>query len=280
MQGRLTPAKGRGIQFFPFDNWKNEFTECARLGLNEIEWIFDYDSYKENPLWTEAGCSLLCEVIHSTGIQVRSVCFDYFMRRPFFKAYGDGVIKEVLEENKKVFNTVVDHMPVIGASLIEIPLVDGSAIKNPCEEDMAVGLIREFADYASSRGITVSLETDLPPGRFRQFIETISRSNVAANYDSGNSSGIGYDHTEEILSLSTLIANVHIKDRQFHGTSVALGQGSADFDKVFSALCAIGYNGSFILQAARSTDGTEAENIRGQVAFVKEYCKRYHVGEI
>ena len=42
MQGRLTPANGRGIQFFPFENWENEFMDCARIGLDEIEWIFDY----------------------------------------------------------------------------------------------------------------------------------------------------------------------------------------------------------------------------------------------
>lgn len=277
MQGRLTPARGRGIQFFPFDNWGNEFIECARLGLNEIEWIFDYDRYEENPLWTETGCVKLRETICATGIQVRSVCFDYFMRRPFFKAHSGR--EDVREENKKIFETVIDHMSLIGASLIEVPLVDDSSIKNQGEEEMAVSLIREFAEYAGKRDIRVGLETDLPPGAFRSFIETISRPNVAANYDSGNSSGIGYDHTEEILSLSALIANVHIKDRQLHGTTVALGQGSADFDKVFSALYTIGYSGSFVLQAARSADGSEVENIREQLAFVKEHCKRYHVGE-
>ena len=43
MQGRLTPSNGRGIQFFPFDNWQQEFITGSSIGLNEIEWIFDYD---------------------------------------------------------------------------------------------------------------------------------------------------------------------------------------------------------------------------------------------
>lgn len=278
MQGRLTPANGRGIQFFPFENWENEFMDCARIGLDEIEWIFDYERYEENPLWTEEGCAKLNEVIQRTGVSVRSVCFDYFMRRPFFKYREDKQL--VLDENRKVFKTVVDHMKLLGADLIEIPLVDDSAIKNERESIMAVELIREFADYAGDKSIRVGLETDLPPGKFRSFIEAVSRTNVCANYDSGNSSGVGYDPIEEILSLSSLIANVHMKDRKFHGTTVALGHGDADFDKVFSALKTVGYCRSLILQAARSSDGSEEDNIREQIAFIKKYCERYHVGEL
>ena len=50
MQGRLTPPKGRGIQFFPFDYWENEFWMAKELELDEIEFIFDYDRYDQNPL--------------------------------------------------------------------------------------------------------------------------------------------------------------------------------------------------------------------------------------
>ena len=44
MQGRLTQPKGRGIQFFPFDNWIEEFKVAKEIGLKEIEFIFDYDN--------------------------------------------------------------------------------------------------------------------------------------------------------------------------------------------------------------------------------------------
>lgn len=278
MQGRLTPARGRGIQFFPFDYWEQEFVQCAELGLDEIEWIFDYDRYEQNPLWTKEGCVRLNEIMRRTGVKVRSVCFDYFMRRPFFKYQED--MQPVREENKKIFQTIAEHMNLLGASLIEIPLVDDSSVKSEHEEQLAIELIQEFASYANDRNIRVGLETDLPPAKFRSFIETAGHANVCANYDSGNSSGIGYDHTEEIMTLSALIANVHIKDRELHGATVALGQGNADFDKVFAALRAVGYQGSFILQAARSADGTERDNIQKQSAFVKEYCRRYQVGAL
>ncbi len=44
MQGRLTEPKGRGIQFFPFDNWSEEFAIVKEIGSNEIEYMFDYET--------------------------------------------------------------------------------------------------------------------------------------------------------------------------------------------------------------------------------------------
>ena len=96
MQGRLTPSKERGIQFFPFENWVQEFKIGAEIGINEIEWIFDYDRYMDNPLWSEEGIRTLKRTISGTGVSVNSVCFDYFMRRPFYKAEH---LNEMMDEN-------------------------------------------------------------------------------------------------------------------------------------------------------------------------------------
>ncbi len=272
MQGRLTPSEGKGIQFFPFGNWEKEFSFGKEIGLDEIEWIFDYDRYEDNPIWTEDGCQAIKERIKATGVKVKSVCFDYFMRRPFYKKIGS------YEENIEFFARVLDGMERIGASLIEIPLVDDSSIRNEKERDEALRLARDMADRAMQKNIIVGFETDMPPGIFRKFLEDINRDNIAANYDSGNSSGLGYDHREELLSLGTLVANVHIKDRIFQNGTVKLGTGSADFEKVFSSLKDIGYHGSIILQAARGEDGDEINTIRSQIRFVEEYIQKYELG--
>ena len=272
MQGRLTPSEGKGIQFFPFGKWEKEFVLGEEIGLDEIEWIFDYERYAENPLWTEAGCQAIKERIKATGVKVNSVCFDYFMRRPFFKGKGNR------EDNMKFFSRVLDGMERIGASLIEVPLVDDSSVKNGEERAEVLELARDMADQAARKKMVVGFETDMPPGIFRTFLEEIGRKNIAANYDSGNSSGLGYDHQEELLSLGSLVANVHIKDRVFQNGTVKLGTGSADFDKVFSALKRIGYRGSLILQAARGADGDEKNTILDQIRFVEECVRKYELG--
>lgn len=272
MEGRLTPSKGRGIQFFPFDNWKQEFYIAKEIGIDEIEFIFDYDNYESNPIWIGKGESV-GEIVKDSGTKVNSLCFDYFMRRPFYK-YESSEKKVIREENKYILKHVLDNMYDQGINLIEIPLVDNSSIKNKNEQE-------EFVDFISGiindtpTNIRFGFETDFPPKKFVDFLDFFDSSRVGANYDTGNSSGIGYDPETEMKAYGKRVFNIHIKDRKFGGTTQRLGTGSADFESFFCALSECNYEGSFILQAARTDDGTEKENIMEQVEFVKNYIYRY-----
>lgn len=277
MQGRLTPSKGRGIQFFPFDFWKEEFHIGQQIGIQEIEWIFDYPDFEKNPIWNSEGCKEIKELITGSGIEIRSVCWDYFMRRPFYKQ-SENSRESFFEENKTIFTRVLAGMKEIGAKLIEIPLVDDSSIKNEAEREAAIAFIRWACDTAADIDIIVGLEADFPVGVFKKFLDEIDRDNVVSNYDSGNSSGLGYDAEKELESLGKYVYNVHIKDRLKGNGTMKLGTGSADFDKVFGTLKKIGYHNSFIMQAARGTDGQEKEEVAEQLAFVKRYLNRYGIG--
>ncbi len=273
MQGRLTAPLGRGIQFFPFDNWEEEFKLAKDLGLDEIEFIFDFDRYKENPLWSQNGKDLLRQIMKETGVKVHSVCFDYFMRRAFFKKDGDEK-KKFRIENEQVLQHILNSMKELGIGLIEIPLVDDSSLANEENKEEFKKFIFEIVLQTDSE-IRFGLETDLPPKEFDAFLKSINSDRVGANYDSGNSSGLGYDMYEEVTTLGNRIFNIHIKDRVFRGTTVELGTGSADFHGLFKGLQEIDYKGAFILQAARGEDGKEVENIEKQTKFVKEYVSRY-----
>lgn len=276
MQGRLTSTLGRGIQFFPFEEWKEEFKAAQEIGIDEIEWIFDYPDYQKNPLWTEEGRNEINTIIRDTCVKVHAVCWDYFMRRPFYKCESSDAFR-VLEENKVIIQKVLEAMGEIEADLIEIPMVDDSSVKNENEEESAITFIRWVCDAAEKYGIIVGLETDFPPEKFSRFLNKIGKDNIVANYDSGNSSGLGYNHREELIGLGNYVYNVHIKDRVKGNGTVALGTGSADFDEVFGTLKEIGYKNSFILQAARGKDGEEKSNIRQQIDFVKVYLKKYSI---
>lgn len=278
MQGRLTPSNGRGIQFFPFDNWKEEFYIAEKIGLQEIEWIFDYDRYEENPIWTDEGKKELKRVIQDTHIKVNSICFDYFMRRPFYKCDEDKR-QEVYKENCDIAYKVVEALAEIGGRLLEIPMVDDSSLKTEEERKLAIEYVAKIAAYGEKFNVKIGLETDLAPGDFTKFLERCDTHIIYANFDSGNSSGIGYVPAEEIPALGDRIYNVHIKDRVYHGTTVTLGTGSADFEGVFSNLQKIEYKNSIILQAARAKDGEEQKNIEKQLAFVQEYVAKYRIGE-
>lgn len=276
MQGRLTPSNGRGIQFFPFDGWKEEFHIGKRIGIQEIEWIFDYPDYEKNPIWSHEGRKEIRGVISQSGVEVRSVCWDYFMRRPFYKQAADQK-ESCLAENQRIFEQVLAGMKEIGAQLIEIPLVDDSSIRNAEEKMAAITFIRWACNAAADLTMTVGLETDFPAGVFTDFLDEIACENIVSNYDSGNSSGLGYDAEEELRALGKYVYNVHIKDRLKGNGTMKLGTGSADFEKVFKTLKEIGYRNSFIMQAARGMDGQEQEEIERQLTFVKEYLRKYGI---
>ncbi len=278
MQGRLTQPKGRGIQFFPFDNWEREFDLCAQIGLNEIEFIFDLEDYENNPLWTDRGIDRIKTLINDTGVSVKSLCFDFFMRRPFYKHTG-GDIREVRKENAQILLRMFEAMDAIGGSLIEIPSVDDSSLKSVEEKEHYADFLKEMLSESQSRysHIRLGLETDLVTEDFVSFIDGIGSDRLGANYDSGNSSGLGYDLYEEVTGLNSRIFNVHIKDRVYKGTTVALGTGSADFERLFEAFKKTGYAQSFIIQAARGEEGRETETIRSQLEFIKSYVSKYEL---
>lgn len=275
MQGRLTQPKGRGIQFFPFDNWENEFQIARKLGLDEIEFIFDYERYEDNPLWTEEGIRKVEKLREESGIEINAVCFDYFMRRPFFKA-ASGEKSVMKDENTRIIKRILSSMKRLGIPLLEVPLVDDSSLKTSSEKDAFREWLGKIAGDADE-SIRFGLETDLNPKEFLDYLESFHNPRIGANYDSGNSSGIGYDLYEEVTTLRDYIFNIHIKDRVYHGTTVQLGTGSADFEKLFQGLSEIGYKYNFILQAARGIDGDEEKNILSQVEFVRKYVNQYNI---
>jgi len=276
MQGRLTEPRGRGIQFPPFDNWKDEFKIASEIGLDEVEFIFDYDNYENNPLWSKTGAEEIKEVEKYTGININSICFDYFMRRPFFNAASEENRKILYQENKMFLEKIVETSKDLDIKLIEIPLVDDSSIRSHQKKEMFRDFLLEILENQKNKDIFLGLETDLPPYEFKQYIKSFESPLVKANYDTGNSSALGYNVREEITVLGELIFNIHIKDRIFKGGTVELGKGDVDFKEFFKTIKNINYDGSLILQAARGLDGYERKTVAEQLNFIKEYINKIY----
>lgn len=270
MQGRLVLPKGRGIQFFPLEEWQEEFRLASKINIDEIDFIFDLDRFHENPLWQDIR--KIQDAMKESGVRVRHICADFFMRRPFFR-----VTEQERQENIDVLKHLLESAKQIGAENIEIPLVDNSSAKTEEEKDILVKSVSECLPEAQERGITISLETDLPPKELLELVRRFDHPFLKITYDSGNSSSLGYDSYEEINMYGNYLSNIHIKDRLLGGTTVPLGTGNANFDKLFRGLKEANYGGSFTLQAARQEEGKEAETILSYVEFVKKYVDKYSV---
>lgn len=269
MQGRLTPSRGRGIQFFPFDEWQSEFKKAAKLGLDEIEFIFDYDRYTENPLWTDTGVSEIKRVIVDSGVTVCHVCADFFMRKPFFKN------PENVTEGRKILQRLIRNAARVGIKNMDLPILLEALPENRKDEVLLRRFLTPCMEIAKKSGLTISLETNYSPDTFSAFVDSFEDTCIRANYDSGNSIMAGYDCRKEIPSLGVRIANVHIKDGTPGGSTVPLGFGSVDFGALFHELKKIKYFGSLIFQVMRGLDGEEEKTIKEQITFLRRFIDVY-----
>ncbi len=261
MQSRLTPPRDRGIQFFPFGEWRQEFELARKLDLAFIEFIFDLDRYEENPLWTETGQKEIRAAIAETGVSVNAISADYLMHRPLHdERYEKTSLSTTL--------ALIDSAHKIGIGRLEIPLLEEGSV-TPERFSRAKDIYAAVSEKAQEAGVLISVESDLPPAA----LQTIRRQiDCGVVYDTGNSAAAGFDPREELALWGDHISNVHIKDRVRGGASVTLGKGAANFGLIFDLLSSHGYTGDITLQAARET-GTETAAIARQRTFVEERIK-------
>ena len=257
MQGRLLPPWNGRFQSFPMERWREEFSLAAGAGLDAIEWIYDSVSEIDNPIGTANGLEEMRGLSEQYGIAVVSVCADYFMECPL--ARGSEAEQEV--RIKKLL-WLLDRCEVAGVRRVVIPFVDNSRIEDDADEARAVRVLHQVLAHAEKSGVELHLETSLDPKGFSSLLSKLPHPLLKVNYDSGNSSSLGYDPREEVAAYGDRIGSVHIKDRVRGGGTVPLGTGDANIPVLLSELFRIGYKGDFVMQIARGEEGNEPAWIR------------------
>lgn len=272
MQGRLSlPSNGK-IQSFPKSTWKEEFYKAKEADLSNIEWIFEADEGEKNPITFELGIKEINEVIKETKIVVYSVCADYFLDIPYLTA--DDQLKKELSEK---LTWLILQTKKIGAKYIDLPFVDASKIDSQDQFVEILAFIKPAITIAAKHNIIISLETSLNPEDFKKLLLLINHNNVKANYDTGNSSGIGYNCTEELFAYGNYIKTLHIKDRLLNNGTKPLGTGSADFKSFFKEFNKLRFTGPIIMQAAREEEGKEMETAIKNRIFVEKYLQKNNI---
>ena len=156
-----------------------------------------------------------------------------------------------------------------------LPFVDASSIRTEDEKTIVLRVLERALPLSEELAVEIHLEADFAPADFASFLARIPHQNIKVNYDTGNSSGLGYIASEEFTSYGERIGSIHIKDRlrspDGRVTTKPLGEGSADFEDLFASIRKIDYRGGLTLQVARGTDGDEVNWIRKQIAFLRRY---------
>ncbi len=270
MQGRLVPPEAGRFQSFPRERWRDEFPNAVAACIQYVEWIVDAYGLDVNPIFTDAGLKELDTHKREYGIATPAICADWFMDYPFLRC-----TPAERAERERFLHRLLPIAREICADHVVIPFVDISRIETEEDRQIVVGIMMAAAPIAQANGIELHLETDLGPSDFAALLERIPHAYIKANYDSGNSSGLGYVASEEFAAYGDRIGSIHIKDRRskFAGgiATMALGEGSADFADVFHSMEHIGYNRGITLQVARGEAGDEVNWICRQIAFIHRY---------
>jgi len=270
VQGRLSPMINNRIQQFPLDSWQNEFALASKLDIKLIEWTIDTYKFLENPLIKLKGWEEINKTAEKNNIMIPSVTCDYFMENPPWK--NDLAIV------KKRISTILKGMRNIGSKILVVPLVDNSSPTTSNSIKVIKSLFTDLIPEISENKLQIAFECDLNPEKLSDFIGKFDQNYFGVNYDIGNSSSLGFDPMEEFKAYGSRIINVHVKDRKLNGATVPLGDGDANFQKIFSLLYKTNYQGNLILQTARSKDGEDAEVLVKYKKLVEDYWEEAVIG--
>ena len=270
MQGRLVNQVGNKIQAFPKENWDKEIEIAYKNNFYLMEWTLDYEDLYKNPLMNKKGRKKITKYLNEKKISINSITGDCFMQKPFWKSNGKQ--REDLEKN---FLDVCENCSSLGISLIVVPIVDNGSLETTKQEEYLLDFMTNLSSFLKIKNLKIIFESDLDPHKLINFIKKYPDDIFGINYDIGNSASLGFKPNTEFEAYGNRILNVHVKDRLFKGSTVPLGEGNADFEKVFYELKKINYKGNLILQTARAKKGKHLEKLLLYREMINNLIKKY-----
>jgi L-ribulose-5-phosphate 3-epimerase len=261
MQGRLLPPENGRIQSFPIKSWRDEFPSAKRLKLELIEWTIDRQGLFQNPILTRVGQAEINELQMQHGVYVKSITCDNLMQAPVHKHGPQGITK-----NSELLK-FLDHLPVLDRLILVWPIVDDGRVSTKDEMSNLVQIVNKIADICREKGIILAFETDFTPEENGIFLSNFPEDVVGINLDLGNSASYGNSIIEDFALNKDRVFNIHIKDRNYGGTTVPLGEGDVPWID-FAEKALPFFDGNLILQCARQSTISEVETIRRYLDFL------------
>ena len=271
------PTRRWPLSILPPPGWRDEFAKAKTAGFTYIEWIHDdFDGWHSdadpgaNPIFTDTGLREFDALKAEHSITTPALCGDWFMEHPLIRCSSEERI-----HREQHLHALIPLAKRIGAHRIVLPFVDNAKITTEEEKIQVLDVLKHALPVAEQNGVELHLEADFNPEDFRHFLARLDHPFLKVNWDSGNSSGLGYVATEEFAAYGDRIGSVHLKDRYRKPEggieTRPLGTGSADFIDVFKAIRYIGYGGGLTLQVARGNPGDEVNFLRTQLDFVRQH---------
>jgi sugar phosphate isomerase/epimerase len=180
--------------------------------------------------------------------------------------------------------TMGEFLPVIdGTRSIGVPKIFVSAQANPqVPWETVVVRLRQLAEYARQRQVTLCMETHPPFGAngdmARKTLAGVGHPGLRFNFDTANIYyyNRGTDTVTELKKVAEFVASVHLKDTDGGFQSPIfppIGEGVVDFRGVFRILGEVGFTGPYTLEiegenVARLDAAGRQEFLRKCVAYL------------
>ncbi|OME80808.1 xylose isomerase [Paenibacillus sp. FSL A5-0031] len=232
--------------------------------------------------------------IDSLGLEISALCGD-------LGGHGfqdKSVNVEKVEKSKRILDLALD----LGTTIVTTHI--GIVPEDRDGEVFAVmqEACRELNEYASSMKAYFAIETGPETAaHLKGFLDTLGGRGVSVNFDPANMVMVtGDDPAEGVRLLKDYVVHTHVKDgirrkvvdpRMVYGAlgyepmdhakiaemvstgqffrELPLGEGNVDFDRYFTALKEIGYNGYLTIE--REVGDQPETDIRKAVQFIKSY---------
>jgi len=232
--------------------------------------------------------------INSLGLEISALCGD-------LGGHGfqdKSVNEEKVEKSKRILDLALD----LGTTIVTTHI--GIVPEDQDGEVFAVmqEACRELNEYASSMKAYFAIETGPETAaHLKGFLDMLGGRGVSVNFDPANMVMVtGDDPAEGVRLLKDYVVHTHVKDgirrkvvdpRMVYGAlgyepmdhakiaemvstgqffrELPLGEGNVDFDRYFTALKEIGYNGYLTIE--REVGDQPETDIRKAVQFIKSY---------
>lgn len=260
MQGRLATKGGFSPQQFPWGKWKQEFSLAVESGFQSIEWMFNYENWADNPIFTEDGLKQIIDLIDMTGVSVCGICANYFMQ--------SGILKNK-KQSAAVLHSLLKSADILNAKYVVVPFFGSNEVKTEADLMKSLALINEV----SLPGVMLLLETDFDIYTVLGCIEDSQyRDRVGICYDIGNAAGLNKDILKEISDCLNKIYLFHIKDKKAGQTSCMLGKGCVEWDKIGNLLAIRGYDRFYTFESYYDQDSLA--DTKTNYKFIREIWKK------
>jgi sugar phosphate isomerase/epimerase len=243
VQGRLTQSPPGCLQWFPQEEWRQEFEKAQKLGVDYIELIAEVQHNPDNPIWSDEGVDEIKQLVATHNLSLHALCNDFIVENPLIGS--PSVLQQSLD--------LVERGRALAVEKLILPLFDSSEL-TPANMADYIEPLRTIADAANQAGMTTCLETILTGTELIEFLNAVKRDYVQVVYDTGNRVAFGHDLPGDIRLLGERIAHVHIKDKNAENQNVLLGTGLVNFADVFEALHNIEYTGPYTFETQRGAD--------------------------